>query len=143
MGRAGCVRLADREGSARDRARRSLASLTPLIDVVFILLVFFMLASTFTTEQVIDMLTPTAARATRDAKAGAVLVRVRSNGSLDLNGEPLTRTELAQRVAAWSVSDRPRRYLIQPEPGVTTQQMVALVDLLKSSGASDVSFASL
>ncbi|MGA8258668.1 MAG: biopolymer transporter ExbD [Arenicellales bacterium] len=136
------MQLADRGPSARDRARRTAVSLTPLIDVVFILLVFFMLASTFTTEQVIDMLTPTTARSARDSRAGAVLVRVRSNGSLDLNGEPLTRTELAQRVAAWSVSDRPRRYLIQPESGVTTQQVVTLVDLLKSSGAGNVSFTS-
>ena len=136
------MQLEDKSGSARARAHRSLVSLTPLIDVVFILLIFFMLASSFSVHQVIDMLTPTAVRQGHTKELGAVLVRMRSNGALDLNGEPLTRSQLVQRVAAWSVSHQPRRYLIQPEPGVTVQQVVGLVDLLKSSGAKVVSFTS-
>lgn len=140
MGRADCVQLEDKGSSARARARRSLVSLTPLIDVVFILLIFFMLASTFTTEQYIDLLAPKTARSARSKEVGAVLVRIRSDGSLDLNGVPLSRPALAKRVAAWSASARPRRFLIQPDPGVSTQRLVTLVDLLKSSGAKSVSF---
>lgn len=136
------MQLEDKSGSARARARRSLVSLTPLIDVVFILLIFFMLASSFSVHQVIDMLTPAAVQQGHSKELGAVLVRMRASGALDLNGEPLTRSELVQRVAAWSVSKRPRRYLIQPDSGVTVQQVVGLVDLLKSSGAKVVSFTS-
>ena len=40
------------------RRRRSLISLTPLIDVVFILLIFFMLASSFSTEEAIELSMP-------------------------------------------------------------------------------------
>ncbi|HAD24347.1 MAG TPA: biopolymer transporter ExbD [Alphaproteobacteria bacterium] len=43
---------------ATNRARRPLISLTPLIDVVFILLVFFMLASSFLQWRVIDINVP-------------------------------------------------------------------------------------
>lgn len=125
--------------SKHHRARRPLISLTPLIDVVFILLVFFMLASSFSSEHVIEMLTPVTAESTGEGEAGAALVRVKPDGAVDLNGEPVPRSELAQRVAAWSVSEQPRRYLVQPGPGVTTQQVVAVVDLLKSSGAANVS----
>jgi len=135
------VRLEDSHTTApaTNRGRRPLVSLTPLIDVVFILLVFFMLASSFSKEEVIKMLTPAATEAAGDGEAGAVLVRVRADGSLDLNGEPLRRAELAQRVAAWSVSGLPRRYLVQPVGGVTAQQVVAVMDLLRSSGAGNVS----
>lgn len=121
------------------RSRRPLVSLTPLIDVVFILLIFFMLASNFSREQVINVLTPVDVASVPAGKTGAALIRVRPDGELDLNGEPVARAELAKRVAAWSVSERPRRYLVQPEPGVTTQQVVTIVDLLKSSGAESVS----
>lgn len=135
------MQLTNRAKDAQARSRRALVSLTPLIDVVFILLVFFMLASSFSTEQVIEILTPVGDQRAPGAAAGAALVRIQSGGGLDLNGEPLTRTELAQRVAEWSVSERPRRYIIQPDSGVTTQQVVTVVDLLKSSGASSVSFS--
>lgn len=121
------------------RSRRPLVSLTPLIDVVFILLVFFMLASSFSRERVIEMLTPTASESAQQDEAGAALVRIRPDGGIDLNGEPLSRSDLAQRVGAWSVSEEPRHYLVQPVPGVTTQQAVTVLDLLKSSGAESVS----
>lgn len=125
--------------TAPSRGRRPLLALTPLIDVVFILLVFFMLASSFSTERAIDILTPTDTRAAPQGEPGAALVRIGRDGGLDLNGERLSRSEIAQRVAAWSVSERPRRYLVQPHRGVTAQQAVTVVDLLKSSGAESVS----
>lgn len=126
--------------TARGR-RRSLISLTPLIDVVFILLVFFMLASSFSIEQVIEMLTPAQTESIPAGRVAVALVRVGADGRVDLNGEPVTRPDLAQRVAAWSVSERPRRYLLQPDPGVTAQQVVTVMDLLTSSGAESVSLA--
>jgi biopolymer transport protein ExbD len=133
------VRLEDRPEVAHVRSRRPLVSLTPLIDVVFILLVFFMLASSFSSEQIIDMLVPVDSSTNAESRAGAALVRINRDGGLDLNGETLSRTELAQRVAAWSVSEQPRRYLVQPGRGVSVQQIVTVVDLLKSSGAGSVS----
>ena len=59
------------------RRRRSLVILTPLVDVVFILLVFFMLAANFSDQRVIDMLTPAAAKeATEADSVGVVLIRI-------------------------------------------------------------------
>lgn len=133
------MQLEDKPEPRPIRSRRPLISLTPLIDVVFILLVFFMLASSFSTEQVIELLTPAATESAPQGQAGAALVRVGPDGGIDLNGEPLTRSELAQRVGAWSVAEEPRRYLVQPAPGVTAQQAVTVLDLLKSSGAESVS----
>jgi biopolymer transport protein ExbD len=133
------MELEDKPEPNRIRSRRPLVSLTPLIDVVFILLIFFMLASSFSTERVIEMLTPADTTQAEQGEAGAALVRLGRDGGIDLNGEPLSRAELAQRVGAWSVSGEPRRYLVQPARGVTTQQAVAVLDLLKSSGAERVS----
>lgn len=133
------MELEDSHEPNRVRSRRPLVSLTPLIDVVFILLVFFMLASSFSTERVIEMLTPADAESVPQGEAGAALVRIGSDGRVDLNGEPVSRSDLAQRVGAWSVSEEPRRYLVQPAPGVTAQQAVSVIDLLKSSGAESVS----
>lgn len=98
-----------------------------------------MLASSFSTERVIQLLTPADTESAEVGEAGAALVRVGPDGGIDLNGEPISRAGLAQQVGAWSVSGSPRRYLVQPAPGVTAQQAVTVVDLLKSSGAESVS----
>ena len=55
--------------AAAAQKKRPLISLTPLIDVVFILLVFFMLASSFLDWRSIDLSTPAAAEAARGWKA--------------------------------------------------------------------------
>lgn len=133
------MELEDKPELTRVRSRRPLVSLTPLIDVVFILLVFFMLASSFSTERVIEMITAAGPEPAEQGQAGAALVRIAADGAIDVNGEPVSRAALAERVGTWSVSEQPRRYLVQPAPGVTTQQAVSVLDLLKSSGAENVS----
>src|SRR3546814_18552679 len=66
--------------------RRRLISLTPLIDVVFILLVFFMLASSFVDWRAIVLDTPAAATRA-GASEGALLVRV-GRDRIDFAGAP-------------------------------------------------------
>ena len=122
------------------RRRRSLVILTPLVDVVFILLVFFMLAANFSDQRVIDMLTPAAAKeATEADSVGVVLIRVGRNGLLNISGLPTTPVRLAQEVAVRSVGDIEYSYLVQPDKGVSLQEVVSVVDLLKTSGARSVS----
>lgn len=121
------------------RRRRSLVILTPLVDVVFILLVFFMLVSNFSDRRVIDMLTPAAAKqATEADSVGVILIRVGRDGSLNISGLPTTAVKLAQEVAVRSVGDIEYSYLIQPDAGVSLQEVVSVVDLLKNSGARSV-----
>ena len=82
--------LANRLGQPQGR-RRPLISLTPLIDVVFILLVFFMLASSFLDWRSIDLNAPAQAAA-GPAIEGALLVEIHPDRLL-LSGEP-RRTDL-------------------------------------------------
>lgn len=94
--------------------RRPLISLTPLIDVVFILLVFFMLASSFLDWRAID-LTPPARAGSGALMEGAMLVDVRPDG-LRLSGERLDLETLAGRVEA-RLADRPGQSVVSvPRP---------------------------
>lgn len=121
------------------RRRRSMVILTPLVDVVFILLVFFMLVSSFSDDRVINMLTPAAAKeATASESLGVVLIRIGQGGALNISGLPTTQVQLAQEVALRSVGDTKYSYLVQPGTGVSLQEVVSIVDLLKSSGAYSV-----
>lgn len=119
------------------RRRRALISLTPLVDVVFVLLVFFMLSLSFLDWRAID---PSASgRADADTSMeGALLIEVRREG-LFLSGEIVSLEVLGARVSD-RVSERSdQRVVVQPEPGVSLQQAVQVLDRLTASGVTRVS----
>lgn len=116
--------------------RRRLISLTPLIDVVFILLVFFMLASSLVKWQVVELGAP-AAQGGKSAVVGAWLVRVHPGG-LDLNAEPIAESDLADRVAGRLEDDPNQQILVMPSAGVDLQRLVDTLDRLRRVGATNL-----
>ena len=122
----------------RARRRRTPISLTPLIDVVFILIVFFMLASSFFDWRSIRLDPP--AKAGGGGMTGALLVEVRPDG-LRLSGLSVTPDQLAGRIADAISLDPDRRVLVRPGEGVSVQDVVAVVDLLAAHGVSRLSLA--
>ena len=117
--------------------RRALISLTPLIDVVFILLIFFMLASSFLDWRAIELNAPAQAAAGTSVE-GALLVEVRSDG-LRLSGETVSLDALASRISARLETAPDQRVLVRPASGVALQQAVAVLDRLKAVGVSELS----
>jgi biopolymer transport protein ExbD len=104
-------------------------SLTPLIDVVFILLVFFMLASSFTDWRSLRLTAAEAGGAAVPGVSGAMLVQVGPEG-LRLAGRAVEQEALVARLAA-----RPgTRVLVRPTGGVGMQRVVDLLDRLAAAG---------
>lgn len=111
-----------------DRPRRRLG-LTPMIDVVFLLLVFFMLASRFGTDQQMPL---------HSAQGGAAyagpprLVTVTPGGVL-LNGAPVALTALPG--ALRGLMTRPdQTVVLRPRAGADMQRLVTVVQALRDAG---------
>ncbi len=64
-------------------------NLTPLIDVVFLLLIFFMVSTTFTRETQLTLDLPEASGAARETPAEQVEILVDEQGRYRVNGQPL------------------------------------------------------
>jgi biopolymer transport protein ExbD len=120
------------------RGGKRLISLTPLIDVVFILLIFFMLASSFLDWRAITLDAP-AAQAAGTSMDGAVLIRVMADGSLDLGGSPVTLDDLNERLRPHLDRKPDQRVLIQPAAGVPLQRVVTVLDAATAAGVSNLS----
>ncbi|PVB62395.1 biopolymer transporter ExbD [Labrenzia sp. 011] len=80
----------------KPRTRRRPVGLTSLIDVIFLLLLFFMLASSFTRYQALDV---SSGGEGGGADVRPAYLRIHSASKLDLNGRPLVKAELSQRFA--------------------------------------------
>src|SRR5699024_12400104 len=116
--------------------RRRLVSLTPLIDVVFILLLFFMLASSFFDLHAISLDAP-AAGASSSSLEGALLIEVRLDG-VRIAGNYITLEQLPE-LAARRLSDNPDlKIVVQPGAGVNLQRTVRVLDRLANVGASHI-----
>ena len=100
---------------------RRAISLTPLIDVVFILLLFFMLSSTFIQWRQIDVSAPT--EASSDTKTQRILTLKSDQGLFSFDGlQYESQNEAA--VKALVLEDVEAVYVIKVEPGLRTQSMI-------------------
>ncbi|MFO7954097.1 ExbD/TolR family protein [Thioalkalivibrio sp.] len=117
--------------------RRNPISLTPLIDVVFILLVFFMLASSFLDWRAVQLEAPAEAGGAGSME-GAMLVEIRPDG-LRIAGEAVTERDLRDRIGARVREEADTRVLVMPAPGVSMQDTVNVVEDLADVGARNLS----
>lgn len=71
-------------------------NLTPLIDVVFLLLIFFMVSTTFTKETHLEIDLPEASVEPQEiAVADAIDITIRENGDYSINGKALVNQQAA------------------------------------------------
>lgn len=128
------------EGLLPVRSRkRALIGLTPLIDVVFILLLFFLLASSFLDWRTIRLSTPATLGTTASAASGAVLIRLAANGAIDFNGKPIAIEELRENLEGVLGSRSDQKILVRPARGVPLQPVVNVLDTIKEMGGRNVS----
>lgn len=114
------------------RQRRRLIGLTPLIDVVFILLLFFMLASQF--HQWRAMTVTTVGVPSQSATPPVLLVRLHDDGGLDLNGDPIEIHALTTRLRQALKGDPELSVQVASDDEVPLQALVTLLDLLHAAG---------
>ncbi|MBK1618950.1 hypothetical protein CKO42_11010 [Lamprobacter modestohalophilus] len=115
------------------RPRRRLISLTPLIDVVFILLLFFMLASSLTRLNAVALDAPNTQIASADSQP-ALLLRIQADGRLDLNGEPVETEALTDRLRARLQQAPDLQVWVQPDDDVSLQMTLQVFDQLAAAG---------
>lgn len=116
-------------------------NVTPLIDVVFILLVFFMLATNFASYRLIRVETPRETEVVQTSE-GAIVIEVLENGGITFDTVEIDPVTLEERIAEVVSIDEGRVFLVRPAPGVSLQEAIAIYDVARRAGARAVSFSS-
>lgn len=120
--------------SGRQGRRRGIISLTPLIDVVFILLVFFMLSSSFLEWRTIAVATASSSTAGSATTSRESLLLSVSDSTINLNGERLSVRELVPRLQR-QMDANPALFInVIPMGDTRLQSVVKVLDQFKLAG---------
>ena len=131
----------------RRQTRQDLSvNLTPLIDVVFLLLIFFMVSTTFTRETQLSVDLPEATGLQRDEVDRQVEILIDQQGQYRVNGRPLLDTRLRTLQAAMyevSQGDTTLPLVISADAEAAHQAVVRAMDAAGQMGFSRLSIASI
>ncbi len=113
----------------------------PLIDIIFFLLVFFMMSTLYMVEQhTIPVNLPQAAAVQQD-KPSSINVTVLENGSVMFNQEEIPLALLSKRVNLEIGKKSDTVFILRGDKQVAYGQVVTVLDALKQAGAHRVSVA--
>ena len=114
--------------------------LTALIDLVFLLLIYFLLTSNFLNEQGIAVRLP-AARAAAQPRPEAVLVTVDRQGRFFVNGKETAADGLDSRLRHLLAGRRERAVVVRADRSVAVDRVVTALDAARAAGAQRLSLA--
>jgi len=120
---------------AAPRAARRL-TLTPLVDVVFLLLLFFMLETDFLQPRSVRLVLP-GATAAGSADREALRLELQAGGIVWIGGERVGRKGLPGRLAA--LAPAPDRAVLAVDDAVEVQTVVDVLDVLDAASIGAVS----
>lgn len=126
--------------SRRKKTDMTQVDISPLIDMVFILLIFFMVSTTFVKDLKIELERPSASSASR-ASTKAIRVHVERTGRVYLDGTPTQVWMIQSRLRTILKSDATRPVLVITDRLVQAQQLIEVVDQCRLAGAKDVGVA--
>ncbi len=117
-------------------------NISPLIDMVFILLIFFMVSTTFVKDMKLDLNRPAASTAST-ASTKALRLYIDSAGDTYLDGEPVQIWVIQSRLRDQLKTMTAKAVLVITDDGVPAGRLVEVVDQARLAGATDVGVATV
>ena len=106
-------------------------NMTPLIDVVFLLLIFFMVSTSFTKENQLQINLPEAEAEQVASESQGLILTIQENGSYALNGEVLVNSKVETLIDALKLEsgmDINQSLTLVADANATHQSVVSAMD---------------
>ena len=108
-------------------------NVTPLVDVVLVLLIIFMVTANFIVKETVEVDLPKAANGGETVQ-GLVNVVLDKQGQLYFDGAPVTEAELQRRAAEQLQKDANTRAIISADQSLPYGRVMHLIDVVKGRG---------
>ncbi len=129
----------------RPRGKRSdlLIDLTPMIDVVFLMLIFFMVSTSFTTDNSIKLDLPQSKAQAANKEEKQVIVSINAEGQLFVQDERVQDADLRRRVLNITKGDPNMRVVIRADANAKHKRLVYVLDTIRELGMGKVGIATV
>ena len=125
---------------AEKKGRGLILNVTSLIDVMFLLLIFFMVSSTFRNQPAVNLVLPRSATATDTVDTPKILY-LTSEGRIFLNDSEVERDNLPALLEQLHVGEGEDRMVLRADEKAAHGDVVELIDILKQNGFTRVSLS--
>jgi len=117
--------------------------LAPMIDIVFLLLIFFIVTWQFTrSETELSVSVPTAEEgADPTRQRGEIIINVLADGAIRVEGLNVNLEQLREKLSAIARQHKNQPVRIRGDGGVAYQRIVEVIDTCQKSGIWNISFA--
>tara|TARA_R110000737_G_C14526595_1_gene476423 strand:+ start:473 stop:892 length:420 start_codon:yes stop_codon:yes gene_type:complete len=115
-------------------------NMTPMLDVVFILLIFFIVTASFVKEAGIEVNRPEAATAVKKERAN-ILVAISDKGEIWINKRRVDVRAVQANIERLKAENPQGTVVIQADKKATTDVLIKVMDSARAAGVYDVSIA--
>ena len=122
-------------GGGRRRGIIAAINVTPLVDIMLVLLIIFMLTANLIAKQAIEVELPRASQSTT-LNPTTLAITLTRDGSLFLNGRATTPAALREAVRAAVAKDPKTQTIIAGDRAVSHGRVVWVLDVVKSLGVT-------
>jgi len=113
-------------------------NLTPLIDIVFLLLIFFMLTAHFVKDEGLPIELPEAVSAISLEEQQPLEIEVLTSGQIRIAGQAVALESLAEYLAPMLASRDEKRVVIRGDATASLGDSVKVIDAARKAGAAGV-----
>ncbi|MCP3102251.1 biopolymer transporter ExbD [Myxococcus sp. K15C18031901] len=108
-------------------------NVTPLVDIVLVLLIIFMVTANFIVRETVEVDLPRAANGGETVQ-GLVNVVLDKQGKLYFDGAEVSEADLSRKVAEAVAKDKDTRAIISADQTIAYGQVMRLIDTVKGQG---------
>ena len=120
----------------RRRSRAPAVSIVSMADIAFLLIIFFMVTTSFTRDPQLEVQLPSAKTGEVPARPAQVTITVRRDGSFSIDERPADRGALTEQLRARVLAAREPVVVIAADEGVAWEEVVYAMDCARSLGVS-------
>lgn len=119
-----------------------LVMIIPMIDIMLFLLVFFMLSTIYMVQtNTLPVSLPQSSSAKEETRPNVVAITILENGDVLFDKDTAPNHQLAEKIHAALELDKETIFVLRGDKSARYESVVAVLDLLKKSGAARVSLA--
>ena len=122
--------------------KKNKINIIPLIDIIFLMLVFFMLATNFEINDHVDISINNNANSNENEPKVLTII-LKNNGGYKINNKEISKKQIESEIKSIRVNNKYKEVFILNQKNAIVQDLIFLMDILKSNKIDKIFFDDL